>query len=118
MEITLQARGLSKRYQTGEGVVHALRGVDMEFYRGELMVRLGPSGSGKSTSLNILGGLDVPSSGTVRLRDHDLTARENVALVTEVAASPMSTEEALALVGLTQRLDHFRTRRLEGIRGA
>ena len=136
MDITLQARGLTKRYRTGEVEVHALRGVDMELYRGELVVLLGPSGSGKSTLLNILGGLDVPTAGSVRFRDHDLTAaderartryrrehvgfvfqfynlipsltaRENVALVTEIAERPMTPEEALAIVGLGERLDHF-----------
>ena len=136
MDITLQARGLTKRYRTGEVEVHALRGVDMELYRGELVVLLGPSGSGKSTLLNILGGLDVPTAGSVRFRDHDLTAaderartryrrehvgfvfqfynlvpsltaRENVALVTEIAADPMAPAEALALVGLEARMDHF-----------
>jgi len=110
--------------------------VDMELYRGELVVLLGPSGSGKSTLLNILGGLDVPTAGSVRFRDHDLTAaderartryrrehvgfvfqfynlvpsltaRENVALVTEIAADPMAPAEALALVGLEARMDHF-----------
>jgi putative ABC transport system ATP-binding protein len=136
MDITLQACGLTKRYRTGEVEVHALRGVDMELYRGELVVLLGPSGSGKSTLLNILGGLDVPTAGSVRFRDHDLTAaderartryrrehvgfvfqfynlvpsltaRENVALVTEIAADPMAPAEALALVGLEARMDHF-----------
>jgi putative ABC transport system ATP-binding protein len=136
MEITLQARGLTKLYHTGEVVVHALRGVDMELYRGELVVLLGPSGSGKSTLLNILGGLDVPTAGSVNFRDHDLTAaderartryrrehvgfvfqfynlvpsltaRENVALVTEIADDPMAAADALALVGLAERMDHF-----------
>jgi len=136
MELTLKARGLTKSYQTGEVVVQALRGVDMELYQGELVVLLGPSGSGKSTLLNILGGLDVPTAGSVCFRDHDLTAaderartryrrehvgfvfqfynlvpsltaRENVALVTEIAAHPMAAEDALALVGLAERMDHF-----------
>ncbi len=122
----------------GEVRVEALRGVDLELYAGEFVVLLGPSGSGKSTLLNILGGLDVPTSGSVRYEDHDLsvnddtalthyrrehvgfvfqfynlipslTARENVALVTEIAESPMTPEEALALVGLAQRMDHFPT---------
>jgi putative ABC transport system ATP-binding protein len=120
----------------GEVDVHALRGVDLDLYEGEFVVLLGPSGSGKSTLLNILGGLDVPTSGTVRYRDHDLTAatdagltryrrehvgfvfqfynlipsltaRENVSAVTEIAAAPMRPEEALRLVDLEARMDHF-----------
>ena len=130
------ARKISKVYRMGEVEVHALREVDVELYAGEFVVMLGPSGSGKSTLLNILGGLDVPSSGTVRYRDQDLTAfddttlthyrrehvgfvfqfynlipsltaRENVALVTEIARNPMKPEEALKLVGLGERMDHF-----------
>jgi len=129
-------RGLTKIYQAGEQVVHALRGVDLDIYRGEFVVLLGPSGSGKSTLLNILGGLDTPSAGQARWGDHDiaavdesartrfrrehvgfvfqfynlipsLTARENVALVTELAAHPMPPEEALRRVGLAERMDHF-----------
>jgi putative ABC transport system ATP-binding protein len=120
----------------GEVEVHALRAVDLDVYRGELLVLLGPSGSGKSTLLNILGGLDVPSSGSVWFEDHDLsaasqteltryrrehvgfvfqfynlipslTARENVALVTDIATNPMRPEDALGLVGLGDRLEHF-----------
>jgi putative ABC transport system ATP-binding protein len=131
-----QARDLTKTYQMGEVQVHALRGVDLDLYAGELVVLLGPSGSGKSTLLNILGGLDVPTSGHVRFRDRDLTeladaaltryrrthvgfvfqfynlipsltARENVALITEIASNPMPPEEALDWVGLADRLDHF-----------
>ena len=131
-----QTRGLTKTYDQGEVQVHALRGVDLDLYGGELVVMLGASGSGKSTLLNILGGLDVPSSGEVRYRDFDLstagdreltryrrehvgfvfqfynlipslTARENVAAVTEIASHPMSPEEALELVGLKSRIDHF-----------
>ena len=131
-----EARGLTKIYQMGDVQVQALRGVDLDLYPGELVVLLGPSGSGKSTLLNILGGLDAPTGGTLRYagqtlnltddasmtryrRTHigfvfqfynlipSLTARENVALVTEIAASPMAPEEALALVGLSERLDHF-----------
>ena len=130
------ARGLTKTYRMGEVEVHALQGVDLDLYEGEFVVILGPSGSGKSTLLNILGGLDAPTSGEVRFRDHDLvaaddrsltryrrehvgfvfqfynlipslTARENVALVTEIASNPMRPEDALALVGLGDRLDHF-----------
>ena len=130
------ARGLTKVYRMGEGEVQALRGMDLDLFAGEFVVLLGPSGSGKSTLLNILGGLDVPSAGTVRYRDHDLvgaterrltkyrrehvgfvfqfynlipslTARENVALVTEISQHPMRPEEALALVDLADRMDHF-----------
>ncbi|MFO0567729.1 MAG: ABC transporter ATP-binding protein [Polyangiaceae bacterium] len=132
----LEGRDLTKVYRMGEVDVHALRGVDMQLFAGELVVLLGASGSGKSTLLNILGGLDIPTSGTVVYRDHDLTiadsraltryrrehvgfvfqfynlipsltARENVALVTEISESPLSPEDALALVGLGERLDHF-----------
>ncbi len=130
------ARAVSKVYAMGEVRVQALREVSLDLYAGEFLVLLGPSGSGKSTLLNILGGLDVPTSGSVRYRDHDLTAsgdaaltryrrehvgfvfqfynlvpsltaRENVALVTEIAANPMPPEEALERVGLGARLDHF-----------
>ncbi|MGZ6124261.1 MAG: ABC transporter ATP-binding protein [Myxococcales bacterium] len=132
----LVARGLTRTYRMGEILVYALRGVDFELQLGEFVVLLGASGSGKSTLLNLLGGLDVPTSGSIRWRDHDLakaderalteyrrdhvgfvfqfynlipslTARENVALVTEIAPSPMRPEQALALVGLEERLDHF-----------
>jgi putative ABC transport system ATP-binding protein len=134
--IVFAARGITKTYPTGDTVVHALRGVDLDLYQGEFVVLLGPSGSGKSTLLNILGGLDTPTMGTVHFRDHDLsrendallthyrrehagfvfqfynlipslTARENVALVTDISEHPMSPEEALSLVGLSNRLDHY-----------
>ncbi len=130
------AHNVSKVYRMGEVEVHALRGVDFDMVEGEFVVLLGASGSGKSTLLNILGGLDVPSSGTVRFRDHDLTtaserqltryrrdhvgfvfqfynlipslnARENVALVTEIARDPIDPTEALAMVGLRERASHF-----------
>ena len=130
------ARGVTKVYDMGEVQVQALRGVDFDLARGEFVVLLGPSGSGKSTLLNILGGLDTPSAGDVvyagqnltRANDAELTtyrrrnvgfvfqfynlipsltARENVALVTELVDDPMRPEDALALVGLGQRLDHF-----------
>ena len=132
----LSARGLTKVYKTGEVEVHALRGVDLDLYHGEFVVLLGASGSGKSTLLNIIGGLDIPTAGRVLFHDHELTrantgelteyrrthvgfvfqfynlipsltARENVALVTEIAANPMRPEAALELVGLGNRLDHF-----------
>ena len=132
----LEARGLVKTYTMGEVLVHALRGVDLRLLAGELVVLLGPSGSGKSTLLNILGGLDQPTAGQVLYRGEDLahmneraltryrrehvgfvfqfynvlpslTARENVALVTEISPHPMKPEQALALVGLAERLDHF-----------
>jgi putative ABC transport system ATP-binding protein len=120
----------------GEVQVHALRGIDLDLYAGEFIVLLGASGSGKSTLLNILGGLDVPSSGTVQYQDHDistfresvltryrrehvgfvfqfynlipsLTARENVALVTEISTNPLPPDEALKMVALGDRADHF-----------
>jgi putative ABC transport system ATP-binding protein len=132
----LEAVAVTKTYRLGDIEVPALKGVDLTLFAGELVVLLGPSGSGKSTLLNILGGLDVPTSGTVRYRDHDLTratdeqltryrrehvgfvfqfynlipsltARENVALITEIAERPMTPEAALDLVGLAPRMDHF-----------
>jgi len=134
--VTLRASGLTRIYSLGKVEVRALRGVELELYEHELIVMLGPSGSGKSTLLNILGGLDRPTSGHVlfdgreitALNDSDLTryrreqvgfvfqfynlipsltARENVALVTEIATAPMEPEAALKLVGLGDRLDHF-----------
>ena len=135
-EAALSGRDLTKVYQTGEVEVHALRGVDLDLYSGEFMVLLGASGSGKSTLLNIVGGLDVPTSGRVMFRGKELThattgeltqfrrahvgfvfqfynlipsltARENVSLVTEIADNPMDPAEALQLVKLGDRLDHF-----------
>jgi len=134
--VILRARGLSKVYHMGEVDVHALRSVDLDLQEGELMVLLGASGSGKSTLLNIIGGLDRPTEGHVWYEDRDLveldddglteyrrrhvgfvfqfynlipslTARENVSLVTEIAEDPMAPEEALGLVGLSDRMDHF-----------
>jgi putative ABC transport system ATP-binding protein len=131
-----RVRGLTKIYGVGVAEVRALAGVDLDLYEGELVVLLGPSGSGKTTLLNNLGGLDVPTSGELRYRDIDLnaadedeltrfrrerigfifqfynlipslTARENVALITEIARDPMSPEEALEMVHLGARLDHF-----------
>src|SRR3954463_16434355 len=134
--VVFEARDLTKVYHMGEVEVHALRGVDLELFAGEFVVLLGPSGSGKSTLLNILGGLDVPTAGTVfyrgqQLTDFDdsaltryrrehvgfifqfynlipsLTARKNVALVPDIAAKPMNPSDALALVNLVERQDHF-----------
>lgn len=131
-----QVRGLTKIYHMGEVEVHALREMDLDLYSGEFVVILGASGSGKSTLLNILGGLDVPTSGTVRFLDHDLTkagdaalteyrrdhvgfvfqfynlipsltAIENVALVTDISRNPMKPADALELVGLGDRANHF-----------
>jgi putative ABC transport system ATP-binding protein len=135
-DAVFRAQGLTKVYHMGDVEVHALRGVDLDLRRGELVVLLGPSGSGKSTLLNILGGLDVPSAGHVWYEGQDLTsanereltlfrrqhvgfvfqfynlipsltARENVAIVTEIADDPMTPEEALRRVGLEDRMDHF-----------
>ncbi len=131
------ARGITKIYRTGGDVeVRALGGVDLDLFEGELVVLLGASGSGKSTLLNILGGLDTPTEGSLGYRGQDLTdaddrtltryrrhavgfifqfynlipsltARENVALITDIASDPMAPEEALALVELGDRMDHF-----------
>ncbi|HSK10894.1 MAG TPA: ABC transporter ATP-binding protein [Vicinamibacterales bacterium] len=135
-EAVFSARGVTKVYTMGEVQVQALRGIDIDLEEGLFTVILGHSGSGKSTLLNILGGLDVPTSGRVLYRGEDLTAaddraltafrrrrvgfvfqfynlipsltaRENVDLVAEIAEAPMSSEEALALMGLDARVDHF-----------
>ncbi|MDJ0917576.1 MAG: ABC transporter ATP-binding protein [Woeseiaceae bacterium] len=135
-EVTLRAEGLTKIYRSGDVEVAALKDVCLDLYAGEMVVLLGPSGSGKSTLLNILGGLDAPTSGRVFFRDQDitatsdveltnyrrdyvgfvfqfynlissLTARENVALVTEIAADPLDPADALRIVGLDDRIDHF-----------
>lgn len=134
--VVLAARGLTKIYRLENVVVEALRGVDLDLRASELIVLLGPSGSGKSTLLNILGGLDLPTAGEVHYRSRDLThaseaeltayrrhhvgfvfqfynlipslsARENVELVTDIVERPLTPDEALGLVGLGERLDHF-----------
>ncbi len=136
MAPVFEVRGLTKTYTMGEVQVHALRGMDLDIDDGRFVVILGHSGSGKSTLLNIIGGLDVPTSGSVRYRGQDmtaaseraltafrrhkvgfvfqfynlipsLTARENVDLVTEISDNPMRSEDALALMGLADRVDHF-----------
>ncbi|MCB1405530.1 MAG: ABC transporter ATP-binding protein [Rhodobacteraceae bacterium] len=133
---TFSTKGLTKTYGEGRSAVHALRGVDLDIPQGEIVVLLGPSGSGKSTLLNIIGGLDRATSGeawfndqnlcemtdaqlTRYRRDHvgfvfqfynlmpSLTAHENVELVTEIARDPMDADDALAMVGLRDRVDHF-----------
>jgi putative ABC transport system ATP-binding protein len=130
------ARALTKTYISGEVRVQALRGLDLDVSAGEVVVLLGPSGSGKSTLLNIMGGLDTATSGSLFFKDLELTrlndraltlyrrqhvgfvfqfynlipsltAYENVAVVTEIAEHPMRPDEALALVGLESRIDHF-----------
>jgi putative ABC transport system ATP-binding protein len=135
-EIVLETRGVTRVYAMGEVEVHALRGVDVCLHAGEFLVLVGASGSGKSTLMNLLGGLDRPTAGQVLFRGRDLsgardreltqyrrrhvgfvfqfynlmpslTARENVALVTEISDDPMRPEEVLELVGLGHRLDHF-----------
>jgi putative ABC transport system ATP-binding protein len=135
-DLVLSARSLTKTYRMGEAEVHALHGVDFTLSRGEIVVLLGPSGSGKSTLLNILGGLDAPSAGSLAFSGQDLshpteealtqyrrryvgfvfqfynlipslTARENVAVVADIATRPMPADEALDLVGLSARRDHF-----------
>jgi len=134
--VVFHVHGVTKTYQMGEVEVHALRGVDLDLYQGEFTVLLGASGSGKSTLLNILGGLDTPTDGHVLYGDQDLTraseteltqyrryhvgfvfqfynlipsltARENIAVVTEISNTPMQPEDALHLVGLTKRMNHF-----------
>jgi putative ABC transport system ATP-binding protein len=134
--VAIRARALVKTYQMGEVEVHALRGVDFDLHAREMVVLLGPSGSGKSTLLNILGGLDAPTSGSLAYAGQDLshpleeeltlyrrehigfifqfynlipalTALENVALVADIAPKPMSPGDALALVGLEARRDHY-----------
>ena len=135
-DTVFHARDLTKIYRTGPVEVHALRGVDLDISAGELIVLLGPSGSGKSTLLNILGGLDTATSGEVHWREHDLvhasereltqfrrehvgfvfqfynliaslTAKENVELATDLVPRPMSAVDALDIVGLRPRMDHF-----------
>jgi len=134
--VSFHVQALTKIYRMGDVEVHALQSVDLDLHKGEFVVILGPSGSGKSTLLNILGGLDTPTSGQVFFHARDLahandaeltrfrrdyvgfifqfynlipslTARENVALVTEITRHPMTPEEALERVGLSDRLDHF-----------
>ncbi len=136
MESVFRVRGVTKIYHMGDIEVPALRGIDLDLFAGEFVVILGASGSGKSTLLNILGGLDVPTNGTVRFRDHDLTAAdedertafrrdhvgfvfqfynliagltaiENVALVAEIATHPLPPSEALEIVGMGARMRHY-----------
>lgn len=135
-DVVFETVGMVKVYHTGAVEIQALRGVDLKLYSGEITVLLGPSGSGKSTLLNVLGGLDRASEGEVLFNGQDLakyderqltqyrrehvgfvfqfynlmpslTARENVELVTEISAHPMSAKDALSLVGLGERMDHF-----------
>jgi len=134
--VAFSANNLIKTYQVGEVLIRALNGIDLDLYEGEVVAIVGPSGSGKSTFLNILGGLDIPTSGKVFFRDHmltgatefqlttyrrehvsfvfqsynlipNLTATENVQLVTDIAEKPMETLQALTLVNLADRINHF-----------
>jgi len=135
-EIVFRVKGLTKVYPMGEVSVQALRGIDLDIAKGDFTVILGPSGSGKSTLLNMLGGLDIPTSGTIHYRGEELTsasprqltlyrrqhvgfvfqfynlissltAGENISLVTDIAQSPMTVGEAIGLVGLADRVDSF-----------
>ena len=135
-KVVFKIENLTKTYHTGDVDIHALRGADAVLYEGEVTVMLGPSGSGKSTFLNIIGGLDTATSGQVMFKNTDLsnaseneltqfrrhhvgfvfqfynlipslTARENVSLVTEISVDPLRPEDALSLVGLENRMDHF-----------
>ncbi len=135
-DVLYTIRGLTKSYQMGDVTVHALRGVDLDVYESEMVVLLGPSGSGKSTLLNMIGGMDTPTDGTVKLRETDLagmserqltayrrdhvgfifqffnlipslTARENVEVAAQICSDPLPAEEALEMVGLLDRADHF-----------
>lgn len=135
-DVVFHVHNVTKTYQMGEVQVHALRGIDLDLHQGEFTVLLGASGSGKSTLLNILGGLDIPTDGHVLYGDRDLThasenaltqyrrhhvgfvfqfynlipsltAQENIAVVTEIANTPMQPEDALQLVGLNERMNHF-----------
>jgi len=135
-DVLYRVRDLSKSYRMGDVTVHALRSVDLDVYKSELLVLLGPSGSGKSTLLNLMGGMDTPTTGTVTLgeidlsdfserqltayrRDHvgfifqffnlipSLTASENVEIASQICRAPLPTAETLEMVGLLDRADHF-----------
>ncbi len=135
MEI-LRVENVTKHYQMGEITVKALQGVTFDLFEGEFVVILGPSGSGKSTMLNIIGGIDKPSSGHVFYNNKDiskanerdltkyrrngvgfvfqfynlipnLTAFENIAISSQLSPNPLDIDELLSKIGLLDRKHHF-----------
>lgn len=132
----VEFRDVRKTYHMGSVEVHAVDGMGFSIERGELVVIVGPSGAGKTTVLNMLGGMDAPTSGTIMLdgreisglserdltlyRRHDigfvfqfynlvqnLTALENVELASQICKDPLPAADVLAQVGLCGRMDNF-----------